>query len=107
MRRSSNVATPSTTFTFVVPDSVAPEGELPSSSFTWPPETGVPDLSVTATWTGGEMPAFASTTSGGWVLNVTNAGARLWFTAGDHTGSKSRAGLFVTRVCADPSAFIT
>src|SRR2546430_19228 len=77
--RRSKVATPSTSFTWVVPDSVAPGvGLVPSSSRTTLPGTGAPDASVTETWTAGAITALASIASGGCTVNVSSSGARLW-----------------------------
>src|SRR6266496_1064622 len=107
MRTSLNVARPSTIRATVVPDRIAPgDGLAPIASRTAPPETPSPEASVTLTWTAGEIALVAQTPPGGWVANLTWAGARLGM-VGDQLGPASVATLSVSRVCPEPSAFIT
>ena len=88
-------------------DRVAPgAGLVPIASRTAPLATGSPEASVTLTWTAGEIALVAQTPAGGWVANLTSAGARLGM-VGDQVGPASVATLSVSRVCPEPSAFIT
>src|SRR5882762_5471964 len=98
---------PSTASTVVVPSSVAPLGLDASESVTAfvAPGTALPSVSCTATCTGGDIVAPTWTLAGGC---TTNARVPLvTCPAGDQLAPPSSATLFVIRVGADPSEFIT
>src|SRR2546423_13764146 len=108
MRRSPNVATPSTSLACVVPERVAQgAAPVPAATRTTPPGTRLQEASVTVTWIAGEITALALTVAGGGTVKSTCAGALLGPNAGDQLGSMLSPAVFVSRVWPDPSAFIT